>query len=156
MIAGLGSRLLNSTFDILSKKGLDTFIIIWKSFEIPSIWSRQQNPITHRQSYFMSDILRLTMIYPFLLKHFLDIEMIKDDIIQKIKQQNSLRRNSQAIVLIFQCWVSFAVLAKLVFTSSLQDSDYTRLDQLSNNFNNIVLKVIILFIIKPCTLLCMV
>ncbi|PKY57533.1 hypothetical protein RhiirA4_478668 [Rhizophagus irregularis] len=67
--------------------------------------------------------------------------MIKDDIIQKIRQQNSLRRSSQAIAFIFQCWVSFAILAKLVFTSSLQDSDYSRLNQLLNNFIDNVLKV---------------
>ncbi|CAB4426840.1 unnamed protein product [Rhizophagus irregularis] len=66
--------------------------------------------------------------------------MIKDDIIQKIRQQNSLRRSSQAIAFIFQCWVSFAILAKLVFTSSLQDSDYSRLNQLLNNFIDNVLK----------------
>jgi len=143
MIAGLGGRLLNSTFEIFSKEGLDTFVVTWKSFEIPSTWSRQQNPIIHQQSYFMSDILRLTMIYPFLLKRFLSIGMIKNDIIQKIKHKNSLRRDSQAISLILQCWVDFAVLAKLVFTSSLQDSDYTRLEQLSLNFINIILKVIL-------------
>jgi hypothetical protein len=147
MIAGLGGRLLNSTFEIFSKKGLDTFVVTWKSFEISSTWSHQQNPITHRQSYFMSDILRLTMIYPFILKRFLSTEMIKDDIIQKIRQQNSLRRSSQAIAFIFQCWVSFAILAKLVFTSSLRDSDYSRLDQLLNIFIDNVLKVIILFIV---------
>jgi hypothetical protein len=48
MIAGLGGRLLNSTFDILSREGLDAFIVTWKSFEIPSTWSQQQNRITHR------------------------------------------------------------------------------------------------------------
>ena len=100
MIAGLSGRLLNSTIEILSKEGLDAFIITWKSFEIPLTWSQQQNPVTHRQSYFISDILRLTMILPFLLKRFLNASMIKSDIIQGLKQQNSLRRSTQAISLI--------------------------------------------------------
>jgi hypothetical protein len=151
MMAGLGGRLLNSTFVILTREGLDAFIIIWKSFEMPSTWSRQQNPITHRQSYFMSDILRLTMIFPFLLKRFLSIEMVKNDILQDLKQRNSLRRNSQAIAIIMQCWINFAILAKLVFTSTLQDSDYNSLAQLKKNFTDIVLKVksyiIIIFIL---------
>ena len=89
----------------------------------------------------MSDILRLTMIFPFLLKRFLSMEMVKNDILQDIKQRNSLRRSSQAITIIIQCWINFAVLAKLVFTSTLQDSDYNNLAQLSKNFTDIVLKV---------------
>ena len=43
--------------------------------------------------------------------------------------------------MIIQYWINFTVLAKLVFTSTLQDSDYARLDQLSKDFTNIVLKV---------------
>ena len=89
----------------------------------------------------MSDILRLTMIFPFLLKWFLDVNMIKNDIIRELRQQNSLQRGSQVITMIIQCWINFAVLAKLVFTSTLQNSDYARLDQLSKDFTNIVLKV---------------
>ena len=108
---------------------------------MPPTWLCQQNPITHRASYFMSDILRLTMIFPFLLKRFLDVNMVKIDVIQNIKERNSLQRNSQSISLIKQCWTSYAVLAKLVFTSTLKDADYIRLDQLSKTFNDIVLKV---------------
>jgi hypothetical protein len=141
MMAGLGGRLLNSTFEILTKEGLNAFLITWKSFEMPSTWSRQQNPITHRQSYFMSDNLRLTMIFPFLLKRFLSVEMVKNDVLEELKQRNSLRRSSQSITFIVQCWINFSILAKLVFTSTLQDSDYENLFRLSNDFTKIVLKV---------------
>lgn len=143
MIAGLGGRLLNSTFEVLTKEGLDAFLITWKSFEMPSTWSRQQNPITHRKSYFMSDILRLTMIFPFLLMRFLSIEMVKSEVLQALMQRNSLNRRSQSLPMIMQCWINFAILAKLVFTSTLQDSDYTNLTRLSNDFTSIVLKVMI-------------
>lgn len=142
-MAGLGGRLLNSTFEVLTKEGLNAFLITWKSFEMPSTWSRQQNPITHRQSYFMSDILRLTMIFPFLLMRFLSIEVVKSEVLQALKQRNSLNRRSQSITMIMQCWISFATLAKLIFTSTLQDSDYTNLTRLSNDFTSIVLKVMI-------------
>lgn len=141
MIAGLGGRLLNSTFEILLKEGLDAFIVTWKSFEILSTWSRQQNPVTHRQSYFMSDILRLTMIFPFILNRFLNVTMIKNDIVRELKRENSLRRASQVVGIIIRCWVNFATLAKLVFTSALQDSDYVELDRLSKDFTDSVLRV---------------
>ena len=78
---------------------------------------------------------------PFLLKQFLNVNMIKNDVIQELRQQNSLQRDSQVITMIIQCWINFAIIAKLVFTSTLQDSDYARFDQLSKDFTNIVLKV---------------
>jgi hypothetical protein len=89
----------------------------------------------------MSDNLRLTMIFPFLLKRFLSVEMVKNDVLEKLKQRNSLRRSSQSITFIVQCWINFSILAKLVFTSTLQDSDYENLFRLSNDFTKIVLKV---------------
>lgn len=47
MMAGLGGRLLDSTFEIFTKEGLENFIITWKNFEMPTTWSRQQNPVTY-------------------------------------------------------------------------------------------------------------
>jgi hypothetical protein len=146
MMAGLGGRLLDSTFEIFTKEGLENFIITWKNFEMPTTWSRQQNPVTHRHSYFMSDVLRLTMIFPFLLRRFLDSTMVKSEVIQEIKSQNSLQRASQAVLLIKQCWINFALLAKLVFTSTLKSTDYIRIDQLTKTFSDVVLKVRILMI----------
>ncbi|CAB5361052.1 unnamed protein product [Rhizophagus irregularis] len=64
--AGKANRLLIATFRLLTNSGEDTFTRTWKFFEVPSCWSRQQNPITHLACYFMSDILRLTMIIPFI------------------------------------------------------------------------------------------
>jgi hypothetical protein len=91
----------------------------------------------------MSDILRLTMIFPFLLMRFLSIEIVKSEVLQALRQRNSLNRRSQSLTMIMQCWINFAILAKLVFTSTLQDSDYTNLTRLSNDFTSIVLKVMI-------------
>uniref|UniRef100_U9UCI9 Uncharacterized protein n=1 Tax=Rhizophagus irregularis (strain DAOM 181602 / DAOM 197198 / MUCL 43194) TaxID=747089 RepID=U9UCI9_RHIID len=36
MMAGLGGRLLDSTFEIFTKEGLENFIITWKNFEMPT------------------------------------------------------------------------------------------------------------------------
>ena len=94
----------------------------------------------------MSDVLRLTMIFPFLLRRFLDNTMVKSEVIQEIRSQNSLQRASQAVLLIKQCWINFALLAKLVFTSTLKSTDYTRIDQLTKTFSDVVLKVRILMI----------
>ncbi|RGB25373.1 hypothetical protein C1646_771828, partial [Rhizophagus diaphanus] len=66
-MGGLANKMLQSTFTILTSKGEESFLIFWKHFEFPNIWSRQQNPITHLNSYFFSDYLRLTMIMPFLI-----------------------------------------------------------------------------------------
>ncbi|CAB4435506.1 unnamed protein product [Rhizophagus irregularis] len=60
--------------------------------------------------------------------------------IQEIKSQNSLQRASQAVLLIKQCWINFALLAKLVFTSTLKSTDYIRIDQLTKTFSDVVLK----------------
>ncbi|CAB4404875.1 unnamed protein product [Rhizophagus irregularis] len=71
---------------------------------------------------------------------FLDSTMVKSEVIQEIKSQNSLQRASQAVLLIKQCWINFALLAKLVFTSTLKSTDYIRIDQLTKTFSDVVLK----------------
>jgi hypothetical protein len=96
-IAGLGARLLNVTLEALTKDSENNFLIVWKTFEFPSYWPRQQNPISHRTSYFMSDTLRLVMMMPFLLHRFLEACFLKNNIIQSIKERNQLRANSQAV-----------------------------------------------------------
>jgi hypothetical protein len=71
-VAGLGGRLLNITLESFTRDGEANFLTVWKSFEFPSYWSRQQNPISHRNSYFMSDTLRLAIMMPFLLRRCLN------------------------------------------------------------------------------------
>src|SRR6185312_8216945 len=69
--AGKIGRLLKLTCELFSREGEDNFIEIWRNFEIPKRWSRLPNPITHYNSFMMSDLLRLAMIMPFLLNLFL-------------------------------------------------------------------------------------
>ena len=140
-MAGLGARLLNTTLEAFTKEGENNFINTWKSFEIPSTWPRQQNPISHRASYFMSDTLRLAMIMPFLLHRCLKTRFLKDNIVQLIKEHNQLRSNSQVISMVKQCWVKFAACSKAVFATTMTDSDYINLETLLQNMSNELLKV---------------
>ena len=69
--------LLKLTCELFSREGEDDFIKIWKNFEIPKKWSRLPNPISHYNSFMMSDLLRLAMIMPFLLNQFLKESSLK-------------------------------------------------------------------------------
>ena len=53
--AGKIGRLLRLTCELFSQEGENDFIKIWKNFEKPKIWSRMPNPISHRESFMMSD-----------------------------------------------------------------------------------------------------
>ncbi|UZO29363.1 uncharacterized protein OCT59_022842 [Rhizophagus irregularis] len=80
-------RLLKLTCELFSREGEDNFIEIWKNFEIPKRWSRLPNPITHYNSFMMSDLLRLAMIMPFLLNQFLKESSIKRNETAMIQQR---------------------------------------------------------------------
>jgi hypothetical protein len=147
-VAGLGGRLLNITLESFTRDGEAKFLTVWKSFEFPSYWTRQQNPISHRNSYFMSDTLRLAIMMPFLLRRCLNNRSIKDNIIQRIKENNQLRLNSQAISMIKQCWIKFAICSKAVFAESMSDNDYVRLDATLQNLSIDLLKVKFYLVIR--------
>ncbi|GET58185.1 hypothetical protein GLOIN_2v1790940 [Rhizophagus irregularis DAOM 181602=DAOM 197198] len=85
--AGKIGRLLKLTCELFSREGEDNFIEIWKNFEIPKRWSRLPNPITHYNSFMMSDLLRLAMIMPFLLNQFLKESSIKRNETAMIQQR---------------------------------------------------------------------
>ena len=68
-------RLLKLTCELLSQEGERDFITNWKNFEKPKNWSRLPNPISHHDSFMMSDYLRLAMIMPFILQRFLRLQV---------------------------------------------------------------------------------
>ena len=90
-MAGKIGRLLNITVNLLSRDGEAAFLEIWKSFEKPSAWCHLPNPISYRESFMMSDYLRLTMIMPFILCHFLKSSHLKNNELEIIQR----RINSQ-------------------------------------------------------------
>jgi hypothetical protein len=75
--AGKIGRLLELTCDLFSREGENDFIKTWKSFEKPKKWSRLPNPISHHDSFMMSDYLRLAMIMPYILQRFLKVLLLQ-------------------------------------------------------------------------------
>ena len=75
--AGKIGRLLKLTCELFSQEGERDFIINWKNFEKPKNWSRLPNPISHHDSFMMSDLLQLAMIMPFILEKFLKFSSLK-------------------------------------------------------------------------------
>lgn len=140
--AGKAHRLLSSTFKLLSNIGEGIFINAWKSFENPSCWSKQQNPITHLASYFMSDILRLVMIIPFILKRCLTSDLLKRDISMSIKERLGLRSHHYVVNKIIKCWVQFSLTTCKVFSKSLTNEDYIIMEEMLESEFQMLLKVI--------------
>jgi hypothetical protein len=85
--AGKIGRLLNITVNLLSQKGETTFLKIWKNFEKPSVWCRLPNPISHHESFMMSDYLHLAMIMPFILHRFLKSSHLKNNELKIIQER---------------------------------------------------------------------
>jgi len=145
--AGKANRLLNATFNLLSSSGEDVFIGIWKFFEVPSCWSRQQNPITHLASYFMSDILRLVMIIPFILQRCLTPDLLKRDALKNMKAKLKLQSRQHVINKIIKCWVQFSLTTRKVFSKNLTNEDYIILQKMLELECQILLEVILIYII---------
>src|SRR5204862_5374930 len=103
--AGKIGRLLKLTCELFSQEGEGDFIKTWKDFEKPKKWSRIPNPISYRDSFMMSDYLRLAMIMPFLLNSFLKISSLKDNEARAIQRRINASRLSYVKNTIISCWV---------------------------------------------------
>ncbi|CAB4395578.1 unnamed protein product [Rhizophagus irregularis] len=138
-MGGLASNMLQETFSILTTKGEELFLTIWKCFEFPSTWSRQQSPITHLNSYFFSDYLRLTMIMPFLINHAINVNLLKDNFVNHISISYNLRRN-QVVDKLCYLWVLFAKLVALVFKKTYSEAEIKNLNDLIIQWADLILK----------------
>uniref|UniRef100_U9TNK8 Uncharacterized protein n=1 Tax=Rhizophagus irregularis (strain DAOM 181602 / DAOM 197198 / MUCL 43194) TaxID=747089 RepID=U9TNK8_RHIID len=87
--AGQTLKLLKVTISMLSPEGERNFISVWKSFEYPRQWSKLPNPISHIETFMMSDRLRLGMPQE----------------IEKLQEQTNMNRN-QVISNIIKCWAT--------------------------------------------------
>jgi hypothetical protein len=147
-LAKLVRRLFNETFKAMNNTGHAEFIKAWKIFEVPSIWGRLQNPITHRDSYWMNDSLRLTMIMPYILTRSINHRHYKDDVVIRIKNECRLNNRMQVSGIIVNCWVKVAKACKAIFKSPyiINDSqnDYVTLNEILEQMTNILLKVFII------------
>src|SRR2546423_3412726 len=130
-LAGLARRLFDHLFKYeLEKSGLDVLHNAWKTFEIPKSWKRLQSPITHFESYWMSDSLRLVMIMPFILSRCLIFTHFKRDFAKSIKDKCLLVNLRQVKAVIVEAWRLFAKFCAKVFANEFCRSDYQTLDQL--------------------------
>jgi len=127
--AGKIGRLLNLTCELFSQEGENDFIKVWKDFEKPKIWSRIPNPISHRESFMMSDYLRLTMIMPFILNQFLKMSSLKNREAKNIQLQTGASRIDLIKNIIISCWVHIAKTMSMVFKSEFTINSYEELQQ---------------------------
>ncbi|GBC42452.2 hypothetical protein GLOIN_2v1790940 [Rhizophagus irregularis DAOM 181602=DAOM 197198] len=125
--AGKIGRLLKLTCELFSQEGEDDFVKIWKNFEIPKKWSRLPNPISHYNSFMMSDLLRLAMIMPFLLNRFLKESSLKNNEAATIRQRIDVARISLVLKAIISCWVQVAKTMKAVFNKEFTLDSYEEL-----------------------------
>ncbi|CAB4376942.1 unnamed protein product [Rhizophagus irregularis] len=147
--AGKIGRLLKLTCELFSREGEDNFIEIWKNFEIPKRWSRLPNPITHYNSFMMSDLLRLAMIMPFLLNQFLKESSIKRNETAMIQQRIDAFRVSSVPKIIISCWIYVAKTMKAVFNKKFTSDSYEELQQCLEEEFSILPKVFVNFVNLP-------
>ena len=121
-------KLLKLTITMLSSEGEQNFIKKWKSFEYPRQWSKLPNPISHLESFMMSDRLRLGMVMPFILNRSLTINCLKPQEIAKLQEQANLNQN-QVVNTIIKCWAIVAKCSQLAFKISLTNNDYIDLEK---------------------------
>ncbi|CAB4428340.1 unnamed protein product [Rhizophagus irregularis] len=126
-MAGKARTLLEATFNILNANGENAFIEYWRSIEKPAHWSRMPNPLRHRQSFMFSDVLKLVMLMPFILRRFLKPHHIKVDTLNNWRENLKIRQNSMVVSKLVTCWAIEAKTLKLAFLTIMTESIYQEL-----------------------------
>ncbi|KAF0479487.1 HCP-like protein [Gigaspora margarita] len=122
-MAGKISKLLKLTIAMLSPDSEQRFLGVWKSFKYPYQWSKLPNPISHNESFIISDCLRLGMVMPFILHRSLTTNCFRPLVFTNLQEQTGLHRNQVASAVI-RCWSIVAKCSRLVFKFPLTNSDY--------------------------------
>ena len=128
LIAGKTLKLLKLTIAMLSPEGERNFLREWKSFEYPPQWSKLPNPISHLDSFMMSDRIRLGMVMPFILNRTLSVNCLRPQELVKLQEGTNLNRN-QVINAIIKCWAIVAKCSCLAFKISLTNDDFVDLEK---------------------------
>jgi hypothetical protein len=140
-VAGKIARLLDCTCSILTSQGESSIIQYWKAFETPKKWARLPNPIRHRHSFMMSDILRLSMILPFILQRCLHSGTIKSEFLIATKGRLGLLHQNNVIKKLVKTWALVAKASKEIFSSIILRSEYyNNLSQALNNEQHALLE----------------
>ncbi|PKK61925.1 hypothetical protein RhiirC2_668561, partial [Rhizophagus irregularis] len=135
--AGKVLRFLKITIDALSPEGKVEFISFWKSFEYPRRWQKLPNPISHIDSFMMSDCLRLAMMLPFILNRFLKTKHFKQSELDKLRVRTGVSRNNLAVKLWLRCWILMAKTMAIAFKHSFTEKDYIELQEYFENLPNL-------------------
>jgi hypothetical protein len=125
--AGKVLRLLKMTIEAFTPEGKSAFITTWKAFEYPRTWHKLPNPISHIDSFMMSDCLRLAMVFPFILNRFLKRQHLKQSELTKLRLRMNVSRNDLATSLWIRCWSVVAKTAVTAFKESFTEDDYVEL-----------------------------
>jgi hypothetical protein len=142
-MAGKARTLLDATFNIFNTNGENEFLKHWRIIEKPSHWSRMPNPVRHRQSFMFSDVLRIAILMPFILKRFLKSHYIKTEALNKWQENLGIRRN--LIVSNLQtCWTIEAKVLKLAFSVTMTENNYQELQEMLKKEQEILTHVSIL------------
>jgi len=140
-MGGKTRRLLDETFNLLTSSGESEWLHHWKLIEKPPRWSKLPNPILHRQSFMFSDIFRLAMLMPFILRRFLTWRLMKKDLLESIQRRLNLPRIEQVPLKVIQVWVTEAKALKLVFSVTLSSNDFQALIKALKEQSRILLEV---------------
>ncbi|PKK63574.1 hypothetical protein RhiirC2_716893 [Rhizophagus irregularis] len=126
-------RFLRITIDALSPEGKLAFILAWKTFEYPRSWQKLPNPISHIESFMMSDSLHLAMVIPFILNRILKPQNFKQSEIDKFRSQTGVSRSDLVIKLWLKCWILVTKTMSMAFMHSFTKEDYTKLRECLDN-----------------------
>ena len=132
--------LLDATFNVFSTAGEIDFVKTWKKIEKPSYWCRMPNPLKHRQSFMFSDVLRLSMLMPFILRRFLKPHHIKSEALNNWSTNLGIRQNS-VILKLCTCWAIEAKALKLAFSNAMSENLYQELKNLLNRERDALIQV---------------
>jgi hypothetical protein len=127
LTSGKVLRFLKITIEALTLEGKSEFIKFWKSFEYPRTWQKLPNPISHIDSFMMSDCLRLAMMIPFILNRFLKPTHFKKPELASFQRRTGVSRSDLAVNLWVKCWVLMARTMTIAFKHSFTEEDYIQL-----------------------------
>ncbi|PKY61391.1 hypothetical protein RhiirA4_486295 [Rhizophagus irregularis] len=129
LTSGKVLKFLKITIEALSLEGKSEFIKFWKSFEYPRTWQKLPNPISHIDSFMMSDCLHLAMMIPFILNRFLKPTHFKKLELALFQRRTGVSRSDLAVNLWVKCWVLMARTMTIAFKHSFTEEDYIQLHE---------------------------
>src|SRR4051794_23823396 len=98
------------------------------------------NPLKHRQSFMFSDVLRLSMLMPFILQRYLKPNHIKAEALNNWHEKSGIRQNS-AILKLCTCWAIEAKALKLAFSIVMTETIYQELQESLKSEHDILIQV---------------